>query len=345
MLFRRPLVVLAVSYFACLLVVSTTPLFLDPATSSHIAIGPLLFEVLLAAYLAIRYLGLKSIFRLAALFLAFVGLVSVPSGILLSAASGQHYYPAGSSGDVTNLTSSNSTLRWANIFDGPCILAPRESSTPTPTSYYGLGYGGTSSTLGSDCYGEGHLTSEAYASGMYGKTLVQSSIWFEDKQFYVPNIHQQSSLLYVGGVIHATGWLAVHTAGIGIYQSGATLNAIVRISSTAPCSLDYDCYGSYYVVQTWTGFMTIDNDFTFSGLTFNVAPGYLYRMTVSFNETSYVEAVGAGGIANSDACFGYTAYCTSSPDVGPTLICSPNSSSSPSCGLAVKQLSYTLTNV
>lgn len=344
-LFRRPLVVLAVSYFSCLLVISTTPLFLDPAASSYIAIGPLLFEVLLTAYLAIRYLGLKSIFRLSALFLALIGLVSVPSGILLSAASGQHYYPAGSSGDVTNLTSSNSTLRWANIFDGPCIQAHGESSTSTPTNYLGLGYSGTGYTLGNDCYGAGHLTSEAYASGTYGKTLIQSRIWFEDKQFYVPNIHQHSSLLYVGGIIHATGWLAVHTAGVGIYQSGATLNAIVRISGTAPCNLDNNCYASYYVVQTWTGFMTIDNDFTFSGLTFNVAPGYLYKITVSFNETSYVEAVGAGGIANSDACFGYASYCTSSPDIGPTLICSPTPSSSPSCGLAVKQLSYTLTNV
>ena len=32
-----------------------------------------MFEVLLTTYLAIRYLGLKSILRLGALFLAFVG--------------------------------------------------------------------------------------------------------------------------------------------------------------------------------------------------------------------------------------------------------------------------------
>lgn len=344
-LFRRPLGVLAVSYFACLIVIATAPVFLDPATSSDIAIGPLLFEVLLAAYLAIRYLGLKSIFRLAALFLAFIGLVSVPSGILLSAASGQHYYPAGSSGDVTNLTTSNSTSRWANIFDGHCFLAPGESSAPTPRGYYALGYSGTGSTLSGDCYGAGHLASEAYASGMYGKTLIQSNIWFGDKQFYVPNINQHSSLLYVGGIIHATGWLAVHTAGIGIYQSGATLNAIVKINGTAPCSVDNNCYGSYYVVQTLTGFQTTDNDYTFSGLQFTVASGYHYNIIVSFNETSYAEAFGAGGLANSDACFGYTSYCTSSPDIGPTLVCSLNQSGSHPCGLAVKQLHYTLTNV
>lgn len=199
--------------------------------------------------------------------------------------------------------------------------------------------------MSSNCYGVGHLASEAYASGVYGKTLIQSNIWFEDKQFQVLNVHQQSSILYVGGVIHATGWLAGHTAGIGIYHSETILNAIVKISGTAPCSLDSNCYGSYYVVQTWTGFQTTDNDYTFSGLMFNIAPGYFYRIIVSFNETSYVYGVGAGGIANGDACFGYTAYCTSSPDSGPTLICSPTSSPSQSCGLDIKQLLYTLTNV
>jgi len=342
-LVRRPLLVLAGSYFACLLTISTTPLFLDSATSSLTAIGPLMFEVLLTTYLAIRYLGLKSILRLGALFLAFVGLVLVPSGILLSGASGRHY-PNGTN-NATNLGTSSSSSRWANIFDGPCLLSSGESSTAPPMRYYGLGYSGGSSTVSSDCYGVGHLASEAYASGVYGKTLILSSVWFEDKQFYVPNVHQQSSLLYVGGIIHATGWLADHTAGIGIYHSETILNAIVKISGTAPCNLDNNCYGDYYVVQTWTGFKTMDNDFTFSGLMFNVAPGYLYNIVVSFNETSYVYGVGAGGIANSDACFGYTPYCTASPDIGPTLVCSPSPSTSQPCGLAIKQLSYTLTDI
>jgi hypothetical protein len=119
--------VLAGSYLACLLAISTTPLFLDSATSSIIAIGPLLFEVLFTTYLAIHYLGLRGIIRLGTYFLAFVGLVLVPSGILLSAASGQHY-PTGTN-NATNLGTSSSASRWANIFDGPCVLSSGESST------------------------------------------------------------------------------------------------------------------------------------------------------------------------------------------------------------------------
>jgi hypothetical protein len=299
-----------------------------------------MFEVLLTAYLAIRYLGLKSIFRLGALFLAFIGLVLVPSGILLSAASGQHYPNANG---VTNLTTNNSTLRWANTFNGQCENG--ESSLGSRTTYLGLDYSGSSSTLSGTCYGTGQLASEAYASGLYGRASIQTSIWWKDKQFYVPNIRQQSSLVYVGGIIHATGWLADHTAGIGIYQSDTTLNAIVKIVGTAPCNIDNTCYGeNYFVAQTWTGFQTFNNDITFSGLMFLVAPGYYYNIIVSFNETSNVFGAGAGGIANSDACFGYTSYCSSSPDIGPTLVCSPSPSSQP-CGLAIKQLYYTLTNV
>jgi len=298
-----------------------------------------MFEVLLTAYLAIRHLGLKSLFRLGALFLAFIGLVLVPSGILLSAASGQHYPNANG---VTNFTTNNSTLRWANNFDGHCEKGA--STIGSRTVYYGLGYSGSSSTMSGTCYGTGKLASEAYASGLYGRASIQTNIWWQDRQFYVPNVNQQTSILYVGGIIHATGWLADHTAGIGIYHSDTTLNAIVKLTGTAPCNLYNNCYGNYYVIQTWTGFQTFDNDFTFSGLMFFVAPGYYYNIIVSFNETSNADGVGAGGIANSDACFGYTPYCASSPDVGPTLFCSPNPSSQP-CGLAIKQLYYTLTSV
>jgi hypothetical protein len=338
---RRPLLLLlAVGYVAGLFTITTTPVFLDEWTASRVAIGPLLFEILLAAYLIVRYLGLRGFLLLVAYFLAFVGLVSVPSGILLPTGLGQHY-PTGAN-NSNNLITTNSTTRWLNNFDIDCVLAHGESSAHDSTGYYPLGYAGAGSRLSTNCHGIGTLASEAYSSGLFGRASIQSSVWFMDRQFYVPKAGQQSSQVYVGGTIHVGGWLADHNAGIGIYNSGTGLELDVKITGTAPCDL-YNCYGSGYQARSWSGSQTMSNDYQFSGLIFPVAPGYYYNIIVSFNETSSIFGAGAGGIVSSEACFGYSAYCTST-DAGSPLTCSPKPSSYPECGVIIKDLSYTLTN-
>ena len=85
----KPLLLLCGGYVASLLVMTTAPVFLDGATASLVSIGPLLFDVVLAAYLVVHYLGLRGLFRLAAYFFTFLGLVSIPSGILSPVGPGQ----------------------------------------------------------------------------------------------------------------------------------------------------------------------------------------------------------------------------------------------------------------
>jgi hypothetical protein len=96
-LVRKLLLILAASYLGGLLVITTTPLLVGGNTASQIAIGPLLFDVLLATYLAIRYLHLKGVLKLGAYFLAYLAIVSVPSGILNPTGIGQSSLSTGTS--------------------------------------------------------------------------------------------------------------------------------------------------------------------------------------------------------------------------------------------------------
>jgi hypothetical protein len=342
-LIRKPLPVLAVSYLASLLVITTTPLFFDPPTSSHIAIIPLLFDVLLAAYLAIHYLGLKSIFRLGAYFLAYVGLVSIPSGILAVVGSG-HSYPS----DVTNSVNSftnNSTITWINNFDKTCLLVHGQSSAQESTGYYGLGYGGTGAQLSGDCHGLAQLTTQSYSSGIGSKSVIRSSIWLMDQPFYVPDHGQKTTRLEIGGSVFVSGWLARQNAGIGLYTGGTSLEIIVKLIGNAPCD-SYSCYNSY-ATRYFTDPQSMSSDYNLPHLGTYVAPGYTYSVIVSFNVTSNTIGMGVGGISTANACFGYSSYCNSTPSNVPGFpaSCTPNPSRFQACELDLTAITYSLTDI
>ncbi len=318
------------------------PLFLDSATSSIVAIGPLLFEVLLAAYLVIHYLHLRGLVRFIAYFIAYVGLIAVPSGILGPLGAGQSYLSSETSS--VNPITNNSTVSWLNNYDNDCLLVTGQTSTVDSTGYYGLGYGGASSGQDTDCHGVALVTAEAYSSGIGSKANMQSSVWFMDQPFFVPDHGQKTTRLDVGGEVFVSGWLARQGAGIGLYDGSTSLEIGVRLIGTAPCNA-YDCYSSYSVVRSWTGTQWISSsEYQFSALTFYVHPGHSYNIIVSFNETSSSTGMGPGGVAGADVCFGYSPYCVMSPYPAVKFSCSPNLSPWPSCGLVLKALSYSLTD-
>ena len=338
----KPLLLLCGGYVASLLVMTTAPVFLDGATASLVSIGPLLFDVVLAAYLVVHYLGLRGLFRLAAYFFTFLGLVSIPSGILSPVGPGQSY-PSNVTSYVNPFT-NNSTISWINNFDTPCVLVHGQTSTSQSTGYYGLGYGGTSTRLGSNCHGLAQLTAQAYSSGLGSKATVQSSVWFIDQPFYVPDHGQKTTRLDIGGSVFISGWLARQNAGIGTYNGGTTLEIMLKLMGNAPCD-SYGCYNSY-ATRYFTGTQSMSSEYDLPHLGIYVTPSYTYNVIVSFNVTSNTIGIGAGGIATSDACFGYSNYCAATPTNVPGFpaSCMPNPSRFQSCELLLTAVAYTLTD-
>jgi hypothetical protein len=330
------------SYLSCLLAITTAPLFFDSVTSSLLAIGPLLVDVVLSAYVVVHYLHLRGIIRLIVYFLAFEGLVLIPSSILAPSGQGQTY-PNGSANYANSIT-NNSTARWSSDFR-TCTLTNGQISTRESTGYYGLGYGGADSNLNSNCQGSAHLAAEAYSSGVGAKALVYSSVWFMDSSFFVPDHGQKTTSLTVGGTVFASGWLANPGTGIGLYEGFATMDIIVRLIGTAPC-IAYDCYSSYYLVRSWSGPQSIHSQYHFSDLNFLVDPGFSYNIIVSFKETSNTIGMGPSGFASATACFGYSSYCLKDPDNFPGLptTCSPGPSQLTRCELELQSLDYAITD-
>jgi hypothetical protein len=332
---------IVVGYFGSLVVMTTAPLFFDSVTSSTLAIGPLLLDVILSAYVVVHYLRLRGFFRLIVYFFAFEGLLVIPASILAPSGRGQTY-PSGSTNYVNSFT-NNSTVRWSASLSS-CELASGQTSTRDSTGYYGLGYGGADSSITSNCKGFSQLSAEAYSSGIGSKTIIHSSVWFMDRAFFVPDHGQKTTGLVVGGAVFVSGWLANPSAGIGLYEGYTTLDIAVRLTGNAPCDA-YDCYSSYSVVESWTGPQSMDSQYQFSGLNFLVDPGYSYTIIVSFNETSNTIGMSPGGVASAEACFGHSSYCLKDPDnfLGP-----PGCSSIPSqftpCELELLSLDYAITD-
>ena len=344
MLRRDVLLKLVAGYLGCLVAITTAPLFFDSVTSSLLAIGPLMFEVLLAAYLVIRYLRLRGFLKLIAYFIAFESLVAVPSAILAPPALGQSSLSW--SNNYVNPVTNNSTVHWPPSPPAPCVLEFGRTSTRDSTGYYGLGYGGASSESTGNCRGAAELAAQAYSSGLGARSIIRSSVWFVDQSFFVPDRGQRGTSLDVYGTVFVSGWLVNRGAGIGLYEGFTALDVVVKLVGNAPCSA-YDCFSSYSVGKSWTGLQSLHSQYSLSASHFILAPGYTYNIVVSFNETSNTIAMGPSGVASADACFGYSSYClTSSPNNFPgfPVSCAPSSTQTTPCGLELISLDYTLTN-
>ena len=337
----RLLLLLLVGYLGGLLSITTLPLFLDGNTASLVTIGPLIFDVILTAYLGVHYLHLRGIFKLGAYVLAYFGMVAMWSGIIAPVGTG-NALPANVNNNIDQFT--NSTVRWVNNFRNNCVLVHGQSSDPQSTLYFGLGYGSATAQLATDCHGLSQLSVETYSSGVSSSEHMQSSVWFQDQPFYVPDNGQNTTRVIIGGEVWIEGWLTRQSSGLGIYQSDASLWITLRLTGDAPCDT-YQCYDAYTTMY-WSAPRTLFETYDLPQLVAYVPAGHTYAATVSFNVTSYATGTGAGGIATGTACFGHSSYCTSTPEsaTGPPMTCLQHPTAFQPCEVDVTALTYSVTD-
>ncbi len=283
-----------------MVVLGTSPALLQEPMAGYLSAAALLVVILAGAYWAFVKIRPRTFGRFVVV-LVTLGLLGMPISLIA---------PASSTGTTTRVANANGFFieRGYRDYANSCVLAVGKDDSHSSSGYSVVSYGSAAAQSEGDCTGVGHMSTFAYASGVYGRADANGVLSFTDKDvFPAPAGSARYYSLNVTLDFLLNGWQTSYGAGLPAASSSTVLRVDFEIADEQG-NIVHD------FARDWNGPQLIgDGDLQSSYLNLGLTAGHSYSAVFKLTQTSSVWVAGIAGVAIAGGCLAYNSICSSDP--------------------------------